>query len=100
MTACAQPASPTAGLRQSAQQRPTAWPLLTVVCPLLSAPACLCLLPPDQHRDLPEWLDYHRRLGVSHFYVMDDSSDPPLDDLLRPYVQASISQHGCTGSPY
>ena len=45
--------------------------------------------PAGQHLDLPEWLDYHRRLGVSHFYLMDDSSDPPLDDLLRSYVQAS-----------
>jgi hypothetical protein len=42
----------------------------------------------DQHIDLPEWLDYHRRLGVSHFYVMDDGSSPPLDDVLAPYVQA------------
>ena len=59
-------------------------------------PAC----PAGQHRDLPEWLDYHHRLGVSHFYVMDDSSDPPLDDVLRPYVQASIcGRRGCTGRP-
>ena len=46
--------------------------------------------PADQHRDLPEWLDYHRRLGVSHFYLMDDSSQPPLDDLLQPYIEASM----------
>jgi hypothetical protein len=89
VTASAQPASQTAGLRQSAYHEADAWALLTgpAVHPRLSLPTAHW--PVGQHRDLPEWLDYHRRLGVSHFYVMDDSSDPPLDDLLRPYIEAS-----------
>lgn len=44
----------------------------------------------DQHRELPEYLDYYRRLGVSHVYAMEDpQSEPPLAEVLRPFVQAS-----------
>ena len=43
--------------------------------------------PADQHAELPEWLDYHRRLGVSHVYVMDDASQPPLGEVLAPYIE-------------
>ena len=25
------------------------------------------VLPADQHKDLPEWLEYHKWLGVSQF---------------------------------
>lgn len=46
-----------------------------------------CLAVKDQHRDLAEWLDWHASLGVSRFYLMDAGSDPPLDELLVPYVQ-------------
>ena len=63
-----------------------------VCVPLLTPP-----LPPplraDQHRDLPEWLEYHQRLGVSRVYVMDTGSTPPLDGVLRPYVQ--VCGRGC-----
>ncbi|PSC75223.1 hypothetical protein C2E20_2025 [Micractinium conductrix] len=51
-----------------------------------------CLVVKDQHEDLPDWLDYHAWLGFSHFYVMDDGSDPPLDKLLKPYIR--LSGHG------
>ena len=47
----------------------------------------ICLAVHNQHADLPEWLDYHRRLGVSHVYVIDDRSDPPLTDVLAPFVE-------------
>lgn len=28
----------------------------------------------DELRNLPEWLDFHRRVGVEHFYLYDNNS--------------------------
>ena len=56
----------------------------------------ICLAIRNQHADLPEWLDYHRRLGVSHVYAMDDGSTPPLDDVLTPYVEVRGIEGCCS----
>ncbi len=49
--------------------------------------ACaLCLMVRDEHRYVCEWIEYHRALGVQHFYVTDNASAPPLRDLLQPYI--------------
>ena len=54
----------------------------------------------DQHAELPEWLDYHRRLGVSHVYVMDDASQPPLEGVLAPYIEVRAGRgRGARWSP-
>jgi hypothetical protein len=31
-----------------------------------------------QHQDLPEWLEHHKRMGVTKWLVWDDRSEPPL----------------------
>ena len=49
--------------------------------------ASICLAVRNQHDDLPDWLEYHQRLGVSHVYVMDDGSEPPLNDVLAPFIK-------------
>lgn len=47
----------------------------------------------DQHYELPEWLEYYRRMGVSRVYAMEDpQSEPPLDDVLRPFVKVSATR--------
>ncbi|KAL4858396.1 Glycosyltransferase family 92 protein [Chlorella vulgaris] len=52
-----------------------------------------CAIVKDQADELPEWLDYHRRLGVSHFYFMDDHSQPSLEAVLAPYIKAGVATH-------
>lgn len=42
-----------------------------------------------QHEDLVEWLQYHRQLGVDHFYIYDTGSQPPLQSVLLPFIQVS-----------
>ncbi|KAI9011843.1 hypothetical protein DFJ74DRAFT_710756 [Hyaloraphidium curvatum] len=37
-----------------------------------------CAVVRDASADLPEWLAYHRGIGVSRFLVFDDGSRPPL----------------------
>ncbi|EFN58057.1 hypothetical protein CHLNCDRAFT_142313 [Chlorella variabilis] len=53
----------------------------------------ICTTVRNQHAELPEWLDYHRRLGVSHVYVMDDASQPPLEGVLAPYIEEGLVTH-------
>lgn len=39
---------------------------------------------------LKEWIDYHRLLGVQHFWLYNDSSNDNWEDVLRPYVELKI----------
>lgn len=37
----------------------------------------LCLAVKDDE-DVYEWIEYHKRMGCSHFYIFDNNSKPPL----------------------
>ena len=39
---------------------------------------------------LPEFLDYHRRLGVDHFYLYNNGSQDHYLEVLAPYVESGI----------
>jgi hypothetical protein len=42
----------------------------------------LCLFIKDESQYLPEWLDHHyHHMNVSHFYIMDDASNPPISTV-------------------
>lgn len=54
----------------------------------------LCLAVKNQHRELPEWLEYYKRMGVSQIYAMEDQqTEPPLDDVLQPHVKSGLVTH-------
>ena len=38
----------------------------------------------DEKPFLDEWLVYHRRLGVDHFFVYDDEPDLSISGFLKP----------------
>ena len=44
----------------------------------------------NEARLLPWWLDHHRRLGVSHFLIVDNGSDDGTPDLLRGQPDVSL----------
>lgn len=39
---------------------------------------------------LREWLEYHRMVGVEHFYLYDNNSSDETLDIVAPYVAAGI----------
>ena len=36
---------------------------------------------------LQEWIEYHKLLGVTRFYVYDNESDNNIKEVLKPYVK-------------
>ena len=39
---------------------------------------------------LPEWIEYHRLLGVKKFYFYDNESNDNIKDVLQPYIDTGI----------
>lgn len=48
-----------------------------------------CVLAKDEH-DIYEWIDYHRQLGVSKFYLLDENSDPPLNLQIPNFIESGL----------
>ncbi len=50
----------------------------------------ICLITKNSNEYLEEWLDYHIKIGIDHFYIYDDHSDIPLRALLQDYIEKGI----------
>lgn len=50
-----------------------------------------CAIVKDQ--DLNEWIDYHKRKGVSKFYIFDHNSTVPLVNHLQRYVRSELVEY-------
>lgn len=47
----------------------------------------VCALIKNEERYLREWIEYHRMVGVDHFYLYDIGCTDRTVDVLRPYVR-------------
>lgn len=52
----------------------------------------LCVLAKNE-RDLYEWVDYHRQLNVSKFYVLDEYSNPPLNQQIPNLISSGLVEY-------
>jgi hypothetical protein len=43
--------------------------------------------------DLHEWVDYHRKLGVTKFYVFDEYSSPPLSTSIAEFIESGLVEY-------
>lgn len=50
----------------------------------------LCLIFKNEARYLREWIEYHRLIGVEHFYLYNNFSDDNYEEVLRPYIEEGI----------
>jgi hypothetical protein len=50
----------------------------------------------DELDDLPEWIEYHRRMGVSKFYVFDHNSSVPMLNTIARYVASDLVDYVLT----
>lgn len=50
----------------------------------------LVMIVRNEARYMQEWIEFHRLVGVSHFYIYDNDSDDGLRELLQEYVDEDI----------
>jgi hypothetical protein len=50
----------------------------------------ICCIVKNEDRDLPEWIDYHLKIGVSQFFVYDNDSKIPVSKALINYVNQGV----------
>ena len=53
----------------------------------------MCCIFQNEDRFLKEWIDYHRLIGVQHFYMYDNNSNDNFHEVLDPYVEAGIVEY-------
>ncbi len=44
----------------------------------------------DEARFLKEWIEYHRLIGVQHFYLYNNLSNDNYKEVLKPYIEKRI----------
>ncbi|GAA5991489.1 hypothetical protein JCM10908_005727 [Rhodotorula pacifica] len=47
----------------------------------------ICAIPTHEEQYLPEWLTWHRLIGVERFYLFDNSPSLEMRRLLRPWIE-------------
>jgi hypothetical protein len=52
-----------------------------------------CCIFQNEDRFLKEWIDYHRLIGVQHFYMYDNESTDNFRGVLQPYIDAGIVEY-------
>jgi Glycosyltransferase family 92 len=50
----------------------------------------VCAIYRDEAHDLPEWIEFHRLLGVERFFLYDNFSEDDHRRVLRPYVREGL----------
>jgi hypothetical protein len=49
-----------------------------------------CAIFQDEGPYLREWIEYHRMLGVQHFYLYNNNSTDNFRDVLSPYIKKNV----------
>lgn len=50
----------------------------------------ICAIFRNEALFLREWIEYHRVIGVAHFYLYNNLSDDQYRDILQPYVEQGL----------
>lgn len=50
----------------------------------------LCLIFKDEAPFLKEWIDYHKMIGVDHFYFYNNNSTDSYKTVIQPYIEDGI----------
>src|SRR3984885_6037200 len=50
----------------------------------------ICAIFKNEKKYLKEWIEYHRVVGVDHFYLYDNNSKDRPIDVLRPYIKNGV----------
>jgi hypothetical protein len=50
----------------------------------------ICAIFQNEAKYLPEWIEYHRLVGVQHFYLYNNNSQDNYKEVLDPYIKKKI----------
>jgi hypothetical protein len=50
----------------------------------------ICAIFQDEARFLKEWIEFHRMIGVDHFYLYNNLSSDSYQEVLQPYIEEGI----------
>lgn len=53
----------------------------------------ICLIFRDEIQDLPEWIEYHKRMGTSKFYIFDHNSTVPAVNAIQSYISLGLVKY-------
>ncbi len=48
----------------------------------------IVLIIKDEAKYLPEWIEFHKLVGVNHFYVYDNESTDNIKEILKSYIKS------------
>lgn len=63
---------------------------LTPLCASEKYTLSICALFRNEARFLKEWIEYHRIVGVEHFYLFNNLSEDDWEEVLTPYIEEGI----------
>lgn len=52
--------------------------------------AAICTMVQDEGMYLLEWIEYHRMVGVEHFFLYNDRGTDDSETILKPYIDAGV----------
>jgi hypothetical protein len=58
----------------------------------------MCLIAKDDNLDIVEWIEYHRRMGCSKFYITDHNSTVSMFDTIRDYISSGLVEYSYADS--
>lgn len=53
----------------------------------------VCAIAKNEGRYFPEWIEFHKMLGVQKFYIYDNESDDNTRDILLPYINSGLVEY-------
>lgn len=73
--------------------------MLLIICAVLMIHAeasekkyklCVCAMFKNESKNMREWIEYHRVIGVDHFYLYENGATDSYMSVLRPYINRKI----------
>jgi hypothetical protein len=50
----------------------------------------ICCIFKDEANFMKEWIEYHKLIGIEHFYMYNNNSGDHFVEILEPYIQAGV----------
>lgn len=62
-------------------------------CPQKKFNIAATIIVKNEKKYMREWIEYHRLIGIEHFFIYDNESNDGLRDFLDPYINQGIASY-------